>query len=147
MNDKIRLVCTNCQTINQFPHQKVVENPKCAKCQNDLITGSPIEASSAQLSRHIQQSGLPVLVDFWAPWCGPCLAFAPTFSQYAEQKKHQLRLLKVNTEVEQQAGAQFNIRSIPTLALFQQGKEVARISGAMNLPQLDQWVGQSLRTM
>jgi len=145
MSNKIRLVCADCQTINQFPQERLAEDPKCAKCQQLLIKLAPIEVSSNQLTRHIQQSGLPVLVDFWAPWCGPCQAFAPTFTQYAEQKKHQLRLLKVNTEVEQQAGAQFNIRSIPTLAMFNQGKEVARISGAMNLPQLDQWVGENLK--
>jgi len=145
MSDKIRLICADCQTINQFPPQRLADDPKCAKCQQPIIKHTPIEVSSTQLTRHIQQSGLPVLVDFWAPWCGPCQAFAPTFLQYAEQKKHQFRLLKVNTEIEQQASTQFNIRSIPTLALFNHGKEVARVSGAMNLPQLDQWVGQNLR--
>jgi len=146
MTDKIRLVCAHCQTINQFSAERLTDNPNCAKCKNSLLSESPIEVNNEQLSRHIKNSGLPVLVDFWAPWCGPCLQFAPIFSQYAAQSKQKIRVLKIDTEANQQAGAIYNIRSIPTLAIFRNGKEINRMSGGLALNHLDQWVMQQLAT-
>lgn len=144
MTDKIRLVCGHCNTINQFPVEKLDSNPICATCKQPLFSGEPIVANSEKLNKHIQNSGLPVLVDFWAPWCGPCQNFAPIFSDFASHVGNQLRLLKVDTQANQQAAVNFNIRSIPTLALFRDGEEIGRVSGALGLPQLQQWVLQQL---
>lgn len=144
MTDKIRLVCSSCETINQFPIEKLDSVPLCAKCKQPLFSGKPIEVNSNSLIRHIENSGLPVLIDFWAPWCGPCQSFAPVYNEFAKRVGNQLRLLKVDTQANQQAAADFNIRSIPTLALFLNGQEKARMSGALPLPQLQQWVVEQL---
>jgi thioredoxin 2 len=144
MNDKTRLVCPHCNTINQFASARLSDHPKCAQCKNMLMQGEPVAVNSESLKRHIQQSGVPVLVDFWAPWCGPCQSFAPIYSSFARNAEPKLRLLKVDTEANQAAAGQYGIRSIPTLALFKAGKELARVSGAMNETQLQQWVNQQL---
>ena len=144
MAEKIRLVCGQCATINQFPIERLDEKPLCASCKSSLFSGEPIVVEQTALLKHIEHSGLPVLVDFWAPWCGPCQNFAPVFAAFANQVGSQLRLLKLDTEANQQAAIDFNIRSIPTLALFRDGREIARVSGAFGLPQLQQWVLQQL---
>ena len=144
MSEKIRLVCPDCNTINQFSVERLNDSPMCASCKSPLFSGTPIAVNNDNLKRHIRHSGLPVLIDFWAPWCGPCVSFAPTFSEFAKTVGNQLRLLKVDTEANQQAAIDFNIRSIPTLALFREDQEVARVSGAFTLPQLQQWVVQQL---
>jgi len=144
MSDKTRLVCPRCNTINQFASARLGDHPKCAQCKNALMQGEPVVVDSESLNRHIQQSGVPVLVDFWAPWCGPCKSFAPIYSQFARNAEPNLRLLKIDTEANQAAAAQYGIRSIPTLVLFKGGREQARISGAMNETQLQQWVNQQL---
>jgi thioredoxin 2 len=144
MSEKMRLVCGQCHTINQFPMERLSEKPICANCKQPLFCGEPIAVNQNALHKHIEHSGLPVLVDFWAPWCGPCQNFAPVYSAFAEKVGNQLRLLKIDTEANQQAAVDFNIRSIPTLALFRGGREIARMSGALGLPQLQQWVLQQL---
>ena len=132
MTDKTKLVCPQCNAINQFSHDKPAIEANCGKCRKPLLTGTPIEVNNTSIKRYIHHSGIPILVDFWAPWCGPCRMFVPTYQSYANNKSDRMICLKVNTEEHQQSGADYNIRSIPTLALFQDGREVARISGAMN---------------
>lgn len=140
----MKLVCGECGTINQFSVEKLDASPQCGICNQKLFSGKPISVNSERLIKHIENSGLPVLIDFWAPWCAPCRSFAPIYAEFASTVGNQLRLLKVDTEANQQAGIDFNIRSIPTLSLFLNGKEKGRMSGAMALPQLQQWVLQQL---
>jgi thioredoxin 2 len=144
MSEKMRLVCGQCQTINQFPIERLNDVPHCASCKQPLFNGEPISVNASQLIKHIENTGLPVVVDFWAPWCGPCQNFTPIYSQFGKNVGNQLRLLKVDTEAHQQAAIDFNIRSLPTLAIYGGGQEIARTSGALGLPQLQQWVFQEL---
>lgn len=136
------MMCPHCGGLNRIPDEKSSKNPTCGKCKQSLFTGQPIEMNGQQLLRAIEKTDQPIVVDFWAPWCGPCKMFAPTFSQAAQQLEPNARLVKINTEVEQQVSAQFSIRSIPTLAIFKDGKEITRQSGAMSLPDFVQWVKQ-----
>lgn len=136
--------CPECGGLNRVADEKITQNPTCGKCHAPLFQGSPIEMTGEQFSRAMEKTDLPMVVDFWAPWCGPCKMFAPTFSQAAKQLEPHVRLVKINTEIEQRIAAQYNIRSIPTLAIFKNGKEINRISGAMNLTQFIQWVKQSV---
>lgn len=138
------IMCPNCGGLNRIPDDKLASNPSCGKCRGELFTAKPIEMTGDQFLRALHKTDQPLVVDFWAPWCGPCKSFAPTFSQAASQMEPQARFIKINTEAEQQVAAQFNIRSIPTLAIFKGGKEVVRISGAMDLGSLTQWVNQHI---
>ena len=139
MSQPIHVVCPHCNATNRIPAARLEEAPRCGKCHQSLFTGQPLEVSSGSFGKHLGNDELPLLVDFWAPWCGPCRMMAPAYEQAAAGLEPRFRLLKVNTESEPQLGARFNIRSIPTLALFHKGREIARQAGAMGAADIQSW--------
>ena len=140
MSDPLHVVCPHCDAVNRLPAARLTEKPVCGKCGQALFAGQPIDLNAANFERHIERSDLPIVVDFWAPWCGPCRSMAPTFARAAGELEPAVRLAKVDTESEQQLAARFNIRSIPTLAIFRNGREIARQSGAVDAATLRRWV-------
>ena len=136
--------CPSCGGLNRIPDEKAAQ-AKCGKCKQPLFSGKPVAMNSAQFQRVMDKTDQTLIVDFWAPWCGPCQSFAPTFAQAAQQLEPKARLIKINTEQEQMLAGQLGIRSIPTLAIFKNGQEITRISGAMNLSQFVQWAQQYLK--
>lgn len=143
MSTPLFIACPHCHKKNRVPAEKLTGAGNCGACKKPLFTGKPVSLITQQFDRHLG-GDIPLLVDFWAPWCGPCKQFAPTFEAAAAQLEPGVRLIKINTEEQTGLAARFAIRSIPTLMLFKQGKEKARISGAMPLTQLKQWVQQNL---
>lgn len=137
--DLLHIVCPHCHTTNRVAPANLSAAPDCGKCHKPLFDGHPAPLDEAAFEKHINRSHIPVLVDFWAPWCGPCRAMAPAFEQAAKELEPRMRLAKVNTEEAQQLGARLNIRSIPTLALFVNGREVARQPGAMGAADIVRW--------
>ena len=134
------VVCPHCNGVNRVPENRLAQGPKCGVCHQALLDGRPLELSAANFQQHIERSDIPVVVDFWAPWCGPCKMMAPVFSQVAGQFSSRARFAKVNTEEQQALAARFGIRSIPTLAIFRNGREIKRVAGAMDAASLASWV-------
>lgn len=144
MNQTLRVVCPHCHTTNQIPASRMQDRPRCGRCKSTLFSGRPVDVDEDAFSRHVRNNDIPVLVDFWAPWCGPCKTMAPAFEQAAAALEPEVRLAKLNTEEAQQLAGQYGIRSIPTLILFRDGKPVAQQAGAMMAAQIESWVRQAL---
>ena len=140
LSDSKIIVCPHCHAPNRVPVARLAEGGICGKCKSALFRGEPLELNAANFDQHVGRSDIPVVVDFWAPWCGPCRSMAPAFAQAARELEPEFRLVKVNTEEEQALAARFGIRSIPTLAVFRGGREVARQAGAMDAGNLKRWI-------
>jgi thioredoxin 2 len=141
----LQIVCPHDTAVNRVPASRLADAPRCGKCHQPLFAREPVELSAATFERHLTQSQIPLLVDFWAPWCGPCRMMAPAFASAAALVEPQMRLAKVNTEDEPGLAARFGIRSIPTMVLFVHGRETSRQSGALaNADQIVRWAASQL---
>jgi thioredoxin 2 len=136
----IQICCPTCFAANRVPAERLSDKPQCGKCKRGLFLQKAQELNSGNVAATLAKNDIPVLVDCWAPWCGPCKTFAPIFEQAAAQFEPTIRFAKLNTEAVPSIAQRWNIRSIPTLILFKGGKEIQRMSGALPLPQLQQWL-------
>jgi len=145
-DDRVHLVCPTCATINRLPRDRLTAGAaaKCGQCGNRLFDGHPVEADAATFTRHLRKDGIPILLDVWAPWCGPCRAMAPEFERAAGMLEPKVRLMKLNSDSEPELSGRLGIRGIPTLILFAGGHELSRQSGAMRADGIAAWVGNIL---
>jgi thioredoxin 2 len=144
MSESLHVVCPHCDAVNRVPVPRLGADPKCGQCHRPLFGRVPVALDEQRFARHLARSDLPLLVDFWAPWCGPCRMMAPAFEAAARELEPRIRLVKVNTEENQGLAARLGIRSIPTLALFRGGSELARTAGAMDAQRIVAWARQGL---
>ena len=140
MPDSRHLVCPSCSATNRVPADKLGQGPKCGKCGGQIFSGHPTELTDANFQKHIEKNDIPVVVDFWADWCGPCKMMAPQFERATRELEPEVRFGKLDTDAAQGTAARFNIRSIPTLVLFRDGREVARQPGAMGANDIVSWI-------
>jgi len=136
----IQITCPSCGAVNRVPGEKLTQHPKCGRCKQELFTGHPVDLTSQNFTHVVNKTGIPVIVDFWASWCGPCKMMAPVFEKVTHNLEPKARFAKLNTEVSQNIATQYGIRSIPTLIIFKQGQEVARQAGAMDQSSLIQFI-------
>ncbi len=144
MSESLHVVCPHCGGVNRLPASRLASGGTCGRCKQPLFTGHPLEVDEAGFERQLTRSQIPLLVDFWASWCGPCQMMAPAFAQAAGQLEPRMRLLKVNTEQAQGLAASYGIRSIPTMVLFAGGAEVDRMSGALDAGGIVRWAARHL---
>lgn len=140
MSEPVHVVCPHCAAANRLPRERLADAPSCGKCKRPLFDGHPAVLTEADFDRHVGKSDIPVVVDFWAAWCGPCKMMAPQFERAAKELEPSVRLAKLDTEAAQGVAARYGIRSIPTMIAFQGGREVARQSGAMDAASIVRWV-------
>jgi thioredoxin 2 len=140
--DSLHLVCPHCDAVNRLLTARLREQPRCGRCSQALFDGHPLALDEARLQTHLSRSDLPLVIDFWAPWCGPCQSMAPAYERAAAMLEPRARLAKIDTQAHPQLGARYGIRSIPTLVVFRNGQEIARQSGALPAAALAQWIGQ-----
>jgi thioredoxin 2 len=144
MSDTVHVVCPQCGATNRLPQGRLADRPTCGKCKRPLFDGHPVALTESDFDRHISKSDIPIVVDFWAAWCGPCKMMAPQFERASKELGPSVRLAKLDTEAAQGIAARYGIRSIPTMIAFKGGREVARQSGAMDATSIVRWVRGAL---